>query len=353
MTAPARQLRYSAMAVLLLFCLTFHTSLISTSGLTFIGSSLSMRRTTPIMQSGQKARSSGLFFSSTTTRNPSINSLVCFHTHSQKRSTGGVRLRRGIILATLMAMVLCVPWTGLIKHEGLAVASTLAYPATLEIAKTSITHTASVSLTPSPSTMQRIACTLFPPEQLEMAAQLCYATLLGSMLGMAHTQSSKAHPIKSARQHKGGRSNVCHISSRTFSLVALGAAIFTICGRSGFARIPLADLALKEAIKVDISRMASNAVTGVGFIGAGVITTHKADDGSFDVRGLTTAASIWVSAAVGIASGCKLYFAGLVAAGLTALVIRMGECYRKLFSKKSMRSTFSFSHSWLLFVLHR
>jgi len=78
-------------------------------------------------------------------------------------------------------------------------------------------------------------------------------------------------------------------------------------------------------MSVDVSRMASSVATGVGFIGAGVITNNRNADGTFHIRGLTSAASIWVSAAVGIAVGSGLYFAALLAGLSTAAVMLLGK----------------------------
>ena len=88
-------------------------------------------------------------------------------------------------------------------------------------------------------------------------------------------------------------------------LVGTGSAGFTLVSGYGFAHI------LGDDVTLDPSRIAAQIVTGIGFLGAGVIFTRRDA-----VRGLTTAATIWVSAAVGMAAG-----AGMVslAIGLTAL----------------------------------
>lgn len=100
---------------------------------------------------------------------------------------------------------------------------------------------------------------------------------------------------------------------RTMSLVSLGACIFTMVGNFGFPG------------KYDASRMAAAVCSGVGFIGAGVITTgnqsRRIDFANVDtVHGMTTAAAIWVSAACGVCVGCGLGFVG-VAAGLVNVVV--------------------------------
>src|SRR3989338_8734060 len=96
---------------------------------------------------------------------------------------------------------------------------------------------------------------------------------------------------------------------RTFALVALGSCLFSVISK----------LAFKEFWGVpgfDPSRIASQVVVGIGFIGAGVIMFQQAN-----VRGLTTAAGLWVSAAIGMAVGYKLYAIAVFTALLTLLIL--------------------------------
>lgn len=107
---------------------------------------------------------------------------------------------------------------------------------------------------------------------------------------------------------------------RTHVLVGMGAAGFTLVSALGFSQV------LGEDVVLDPSRIAAQIVSGIGFLGAGVIFTRRDV-----VRGLTTAATIWVAAAVGMAAG-----AGMVslAVFLTALhlvaVIGLGPLVRKI-----------------------
>lgn len=82
---------------------------------------------------------------------------------------------------------------------------------------------------------------------------------------------------------------------RTHTLVGIGSALFTLVSAYGFA--PL----LSEEVVLDPSRIAAQIVSGVGFLGAGVIFVRQNA-----VAGLTTAASIWVTAAVGMACGAGM-----------------------------------------------
>jgi putative Mg2+ transporter-C (MgtC) family protein len=88
---------------------------------------------------------------------------------------------------------------------------------------------------------------------------------------------------------------------RTHILICMGSALFTVVSIFGFAGT------------VDPSRVAAGVVTGIGFIGAGVIFRGMRGD---QIVGITTAASIWVTAAIGIAAGVGLYF---IAAGVTLI----------------------------------
>ena len=98
--------------------------------------------------------------------------------------------------------------------------------------------------------------------------------------------------------------------SRTFSLVCMGAALAMLT--NGYIFKHLAGGA------GDVTRMAAQVISGIGFLGAGTImmTSHN------HVKGLTTAAALWVTAAVGNAIGCGFYLGGL--AGMAAVVLSSG-----------------------------
>lgn len=97
--------------------------------------------------------------------------------------------------------------------------------------------------------------------------------------------------------------------TRTHALVAVGATLFTIAGAYGFSDSP-------NGATGDPARVAAQVVTGVGFVGAGAVLRSGAS-----VRGLTTAATLWVSAAVGVAAGAGIYVTLAAASGLTLLVL--------------------------------
>jgi len=98
---------------------------------------------------------------------------------------------------------------------------------------------------------------------------------------------------------------------RTHMLVCVGSALFMIVSFCGFA-----DVLNNEHVALDPSRIAAQVVSGIGFLGAGTIVLR-----SKVVRGLTTAASLWTVAAVGLAVGGGLYVAAATATGLIVLIL--------------------------------
>lgn len=95
---------------------------------------------------------------------------------------------------------------------------------------------------------------------------------------------------------------------RTYALVSLGAATFTIISKYGFSDAVGGDF--------DPSRVAAQIVTGIGFLGAGVIIFR-----GVKVEGLTTASGLWVSAAIGMAVGAGMYAVAAVACAIAFIVI--------------------------------
>lgn len=124
---------------------------------------------------------------------------------------------------------------------------------------------------------------------LDMTLRLLLAIALGAVIGYQRERASKAAGL------------------RTHVLICLGAALFTVVSIFGFSGA------------VDPSRVAAGVVVGVGFIGAGVIFRGMRGEG---VAGLTTAASIWASAAVGLAAGAGLWLIAMIA-GLATVGILM------------------------------
>jgi putative Mg2+ transporter-C (MgtC) family protein len=91
---------------------------------------------------------------------------------------------------------------------------------------------------------------------------------------------------------------------RTHMLVAIGAALFTLVSAYGWRDFHFSQ---RSGITYDPTRIAAQIVTGIGFLGAGAIIRQ-----GLSVRGLTTAASLWVVAAIGIATGAGYYSAAVI-----------------------------------------
>ncbi len=98
---------------------------------------------------------------------------------------------------------------------------------------------------------------------------------------------------------------------RTHIVVAMGAALMIIISKYGFFDL----VGLDDTLRIDASRVASNIITGISFLGAGMIFVKGTS-----IKGLTTAAGIWVTAAVGMAMGAGLYAVSIIAVILLLLV---------------------------------
>lgn len=106
---------------------------------------------------------------------------------------------------------------------------------------------------------------------------------------------------------------------RTHILVSIGSTLLMIV--SIFIGVTFAG--------ADASRIAAAVVTGIGFIGAGAIITQTGE-----IRGITTAASVWVCSAIGLAVGAGLYSAGAIATLISLFVIVVLRYFEKRFIKK-------------------
>lgn len=119
---------------------------------------------------------------------------------------------------------------------------------------------------------------------VEVLVQVAVAVALGAAIGLERELSAQPAGL------------------RTHMLVALGAALFTIAG--------------SDLLAGDPTRVAAQVVTGIGFLGGGAILRE-----GMSIRGLTTAASLWVSAAIGLGVGLHAYFASVTTTVLALIVL--------------------------------
>jgi putative Mg2+ transporter-C (MgtC) family protein len=129
--------------------------------------------------------------------------------------------------------------------------------------------------------------------QLDLSVRLLIAALLGLAIGFE--REIHGHPA----------------GLRTHMLVALGSALFTVLSIHGFLGEAAPGISPSRIAAVDPTRIAAQIVSGIGFLGAGAILK----DGIV-IRGLTTAASLWATSAVGMAAGAGEYVIGAVAAAV-------------------------------------
>ncbi len=134
----------------------------------------------------------------------------------------------------------------------------------------------------------------------ETVGQLALSMLLGALIGAERKFSHKTAGM------------------RTFALVALGATLFSI---------------LSKSVGGDPGRIAAQIVVGIGFLGAGLIIFNKER-----VQGLTTAAGLWVAAAIGMAVGYGYYAIAFAATALTLIIfLVLWWVEEKIFSKLPSR----------------
>ena len=132
------------------------------------------------------------------------------------------------------------------------------------------------------------------PLEVELALRLVGAAVLGGAVGLE----------RETRDQPAG--------FRTHILVALGSCLFTLISAHGFGAV----LADDPQARFDPTRIAAQIVTGIGFLGAGAILRS-----GMSVRGLTTAASLWVVAAIGLAVGAGAYVLAAAATVVTLLAL--------------------------------
>ena len=132
------------------------------------------------------------------------------------------------------------------------------------------------------------------PHHGEILFRLLLAAFLGALVGFEREVHGRPAGI------------------RTYLILCLGSALIMVL--SEYLSYDLVEKLPPDALRVDPGRIAAQAVTGIGFLGAGVILRYKDT-----IRGLTTAACVWVVCAIGLAIGAGFYLYGTAVAGLTVV----------------------------------
>ena len=144
------------------------------------------------------------------------------------------------------------------------------------------------------SFLPETALTVF--DNLEFLIRILLSGVMGAIIGLERTKRQKEAGV------------------RTHCIVALTSAVFMILSKYAF--LDMLDLTAAPGAKgADPSRIASQVVTGISFLGAGVIFRN----GNLSITGLTTAAGLWATSAMGMALGAGLYWVGVF--GTVVLVV--------------------------------
>lgn len=155
----------------------------------------------------------------------------------------------------------------------------------------------------------------FNIENMEMFGQLALALLLGTAIGIERELAKK----------KAGM--------RTFGLVSLGSCLFSLISSDALSHIGGASAV--GALNFDPTRIAAQIVVGIGFLGAGIIIFD-----SSKLRGVTTAAGLWVAAAIGMAVGYKFYAVAIFTTILVlAVLVILWTVEEKLVETMAYRPT--------------
>ena len=147
----------------------------------------------------------------------------------------------------------------------------------------------------------------------ELILRLLASCLLGGLIGLEREYRAK------------------EAGFRTHFLVGLGSTLFMIVSQWGFS-----DVLGGRNISLDPARVAAQVVSGIGFIGAGTIIFQK-----HVVRGLTTAAGLWVTSAIGLACGSGMYWIALAATVMVLMGLEALNFITPNFSVRHLRISFT------------
>ena len=141
----------------------------------------------------------------------------------------------------------------------------------------------------------------------EIAVRILVAAAFGGLLGLERELSDQPAGL------------------RTHMIVCLGACLFTITSAFGFKTFAHGTQVGSTA---DVTRVASQIVVGIGFLGGGTILRHGAT-----VKGLTTAANLWVVAAIGLAVGIGMYFAAGVTTAVAFVILTAAKPFERILAR--------------------
>lgn len=146
---------------------------------------------------------------------------------------------------------------------------------------------------------------------LQLTFRLVLAVILGGLIGLEREQNNRAAGF------------------RTHILVCLGAALLMLLSIYGFN-----DFVNEPNVRIDPARLAANVITGIGFLGAGTIAFNGAS-----ISGLTTAASLWVVAAIGMAVGAGFFYPSVIATLFVLFSLWMlNKVEKRIFRRQRVRT---------------
>jgi putative Mg2+ transporter-C (MgtC) family protein len=156
--------------------------------------------------------------------------------------------------------------------------------------------------------------TLFPESMTDnFIIRLLMASVLGALIGLERDIHGRAAGL------------------RTNLLVSLGSALFMVLSES--IALLHAESGGDSLLRADPGRIAANVITGIGFLGAGAIIKY-----GFSIRGLTTAACLWVTAGIGMSSGAGFYELSIITTIIALFSLIVLNRFERLYAKDSYRT---------------
>ena len=161
---------------------------------------------------------------------------------------------------------------------------------------------------------QMIFNMLFPESMTDnYIIRLLVASVLGALIGLERDIHGRAAGL------------------RTNLLVSLGSAVFMILSES--IAVLHAESGGQSLLRADPGRIAANVITGIGFLGAGAIIKY-----GFSIRGLTTAACLWISAGIGMGSGAGFYELSVITTVIALFSLIVLNRFERIYAKDSYRT---------------